>query len=75
MNKVNLMKIIRWNSPENTKPKTSRWHRKHTKLSQWFFRWYIELTIPGPLPEINFNIAEMMQTIEVPKLVFRIPES
>ena len=68
-----LMKFITWNSPENTKPQTSKWHRNHSAIASWFYRWWIVLTIPGPLPEKHYYIELMMKTISVEKLVFREP--
>jgi len=73
LKELELMKHIRWRSPENTKPRTSRWHRNHEAMAYWYHRWWIELTIVGPPPEEPYFIDSMFKTIPVEKLIFREP--
>ena len=51
-------------------PRSSRWNRNYNKVSEYYFKWEIDVM---KKPECIFETAGMMETIEVPTLEFNIP--
>lgn len=52
-------------------PKSTRWNRNHTKISEYHFKWEIDIM---KKPEFIYDIEIMMKPITVPDLQLHIPD-
>jgi len=68
-----LMRQITWNSPENTKPSSSRWHRNYEALAKWYYKWEIEFNNSWVIPEEMYSGTDLMQTIPISQIKFNVP--
>lgn len=85
LNQLTILKIpqiekIRWRDKESERIKTTRWHRKYTKVAQWHYFWEVECRGFGlnhiPLEaEPIYDIAHLFKQIPIPELKCKVPES
>jgi len=51
-------------------PQSSRWNRNYNKLSEYYFKWEIEVM---EKPPVIYDIEAMMKIISIPKLEYVSP--